>query len=245
MPRLYTDDDRYGAPPASVLVDAINSAIRHLARENLGQCADASFVRAAFGPFDRLITADGIDAVERRVLDAGYRFVWSSTLSLRDRPDIYAHDGTSDGADFSFEHDGAAILEPEASGRQQRGLGDNVCQTAANVTGTAMYVRSSENVLELMRSGVPSRTIAVIDDSGGTLTAPILDQFTAVICAGGTIRSHLGILTREYGIPCLMNARISGIRNGDAVEIESSARARTAESYAAGVEMPARIWRLP
>ena len=42
------------------------------------------------------------------------------------------------------------------------------------------------------------------------LTAPIIEQFAGVICAGGSVRSHLGILSREYGIPCLMNARVSG-----------------------------------
>ena len=28
---------------------------------------------------------------------------------------------------------------------------------------------------------------------------------------GGTIRSHLGILTREYDVPCLMNATLDGL----------------------------------
>ena len=97
---------------------------------------------------------------------------------------------------------------------------------------------------ELMRNGVPDHTIAIIDDSGGTLTAPVLERFAGVICAGGTVRSHLGILTREYGIPCLMNARISGIYEGDTVEMECTAPARTAESYQSGVEMTAKIWRL-
>ena len=58
----------------------------------------------------------------------------------------------------------------------------------------------------MLTEGVPEDTIAVIDDSGGTLTAPILGDFTAVVCMGGTVRSHLGILTREYNVPCLMNA---------------------------------------
>ena len=86
-------------------------------------------------------------------------------------------------------------------------------------------------------------TVAVIDDSGGTLTAPILEQFKGVICAGGTVRSHLGILTREYGIPCFMNAKISGIHEGDTVELECTAPAKTAEDYQRGVERTARIWR--
>jgi phosphohistidine swiveling domain-containing protein len=95
-----------------------------------------------------------------------------------------------------------------------------------------------------MRSGVPEGSIAVIDDSGGTLTAPILEKFAGVVCAGGTVRSHLGILTREYGIPCLMNVRLAGIFTGDLIELETSAPARTADSYQRGEEMPARIWKV-
>jgi signal transduction protein with GAF and PtsI domain len=91
---------------------------------------------------------------------------------------------------------------------------------------------------------VPADIIAIIDDSGGTLTAPILEKFKGVICAGGTVRSHLGILTREYGIPCLMNARISGIHEGDRVAMETSAPAKTAEAYQQGREMTARIWKV-
>jgi hypothetical protein len=39
--------------------------------------------------------------------------------------------------------------------------------------------------------------------------------------------------------PCVMNAKISGIRNGDTVEIESTATAKTAEAYQKGIEMTA------
>jgi signal transduction protein with GAF and PtsI domain len=85
--------------------------------------------------------------------------------------------------------------------------------------------------------------VAVIDDSGGTLTAPILDGFRAVICLGGTVRSHLGILTREYGIPCLMNAAIAGLHDGDEVEIEATAAVPTADEYSAGSAVRARVWK--
>ena len=96
-----------------------------------------------------------------------------------------------------------------------------------------------------LTNGVPEGTIAIIDDSGGTLTAPILEQFHGVICAGGTVKSHLGILTREYGIPCLMNARVSGIRNGDRVEIEVSGPAKPMEAYQGDEDMSVRVWLLP
>jgi signal transduction protein with GAF and PtsI domain len=113
----------------------------------------------------------------------------------------------------------------------------------ANVVGVARYIRGNARVLADLADGVPPETIAVIDDSGGTLTAPSIEQFAGVVCAGGSVRSHLGIITREYGIPCLMNARVRGIRDGDRIEIEATAQARTAEDYQAGVERPARVWR--
>jgi hypothetical protein len=41
-----------------------------------------------------------------------------------------------------------------------------------------------------------------------------------------------------------MNAKISGIKEGDRVELECTAAAKTAEAYQTGVEMTARVWRL-
>jgi phosphohistidine swiveling domain-containing protein len=84
--------------------------------------------------------------------------------------------------------------------------------------------------MELLTGGVPEGTIAVIDDSGGTLTAPVLGDFAAVICMGGTVRSHLGILTREYGVPCLMAAELDGLAEGDRITVEYSKPA--ADAYA-------------
>ena len=112
------------------------------------------------------------------------------------------------------------------------GLGipsDNVFK-AADVTGTARYISDVDKVMEMLTGGVPENTVAIIDDSGGTLTAPILGDFTAVVCMGGTVRSHLGILTREYNVPCLMNATLDGLADGDEVTVEYSKPA--ADAYA-------------
>ncbi|MGQ0620047.1 MAG: PEP-utilizing enzyme [Panacagrimonas sp.] len=242
---LPTDNDRYAVSSASVLVDAVHQSVRDLVRRRWAE-SGTDWNEFVLGDANRLITQADIAAIERRILDTGHRFQWSSMVSLRDRPEIYvqAQGEASSAAEFSFEHPNAVIVAADAQGREQRGVGDNVVCQSANARGTARYVRTLERVIEWMKNGVPANTIAVIDDSGGTLTAPILEHFTGVICAGGTVRSHLGILTREYGIPCLMNARISGIREGDGVEIETTAAARTAESYQSGVDMNARIWRL-
>ena len=243
MAKLYVDDDRYGGSPNSLLVEAVRNCCLDLVRRKLEESGGdwASFV---FGSGEKLITRADFEAIERRILDSGYRFDWSAVISQRERPDAYkAPEGIGgDVSNFSFEHPEAVVGEADSAGREQRGVGDNVVQKAANVVGAARYVRSSEQVIELMKSGVPPGTIAVIDDSGGTLTAPVLEQFAGILCAGGTVRSHLGILAREYGIPCLMNARISGIRDGDRVEIEATADATTAEAYFSGAGHTG--WRL-
>ena len=98
------------------------------------------------------------------------------------------------------------------------------------MTGTARLISTVDVVMDMLLNGVPEGTVAVIDDSGGTLTAPILEGFTGVICMGGTVRSHLGILTREYNIPCLMAAELDGLQEGDTVLVEYSKPA--ADAYA-------------
>jgi len=69
------------------------------------------------------------------------------------------------------------------------GTGDNVFSTD-DMTGVARFISTVERVMEMLVEGVPEHTIAVIDDSGGTLTAPILADFAGVICLGGTVRAQ-------------------------------------------------------
>ena len=245
MAKLLVDNDKYAEPSASVVVDAYHAAIHELIRRKL-DAAGGDWAGFVFGKSHDLITAADFAAVESRLLATGHRFDWSAMISVRERPEAYkpAPGVGEDLKNFSFEHAEAVVGPADERGREQRGVGDNVVKYAQNLVGVALYIRSSDRVLELLNSGVPPNSVAIIDDSGGTLTAPILEQFKGVVCAGGTVRSHLGILTREYGIPCVMNAKISGIREGDRVEIECTAPAKTAEAYQTGVEMTAKVWRL-
>jgi phosphohistidine swiveling domain-containing protein len=246
MEKLYIDDDRYAEDIPGALLDAVRGHVCALARRKF-QESGATWNEFVFSATDHLITAQDLAEVERRILETGYRFRWSAVISQREQPDAYrSADGVgSEVGTFCFNDPDAVIGPPDASGRAQCGTGDNVVRYPRNVTGTARYVRSSEQVIHYMRDGVPPNSIAVIDDSGGTLTAPILEQFGGIICAGGTVRSHLGILAREYGIPCLMNAKIRGLHEGELVEIESSADAMQAEAYFSGQGTHARVWKLP
>ncbi|HVO53103.1 MAG TPA: hypothetical protein VMT37_01680 [Solirubrobacterales bacterium] len=223
--------DKWPRESATPLVERYHAAIRALVAEKLaasGKSWEEAVVTEELFP-----TQEELWKIEADVLADGYRFDVSATISLKEEPDKYK---PLAGIANTGEH------EKDEQGRPIVGTGENVFKAAADVTGTARYISDVEKVMEMLTEGVPENTVAIIDDSGGTLTAPILGDFTAVVCMGGTVRSHLGILTREYNVPCLMNAALDGLADGDEVTVEYSKKA--ADAYAdpeAAAEHRARI----
>lgn len=179
------------------------------------------------------LSKEDFAAIEAEFLAQGELFESSAGISVRETPEKYKELVTS-AAEVEIE------LDDE--GRANVGSGDNVFATPANVTGIARFITGVDRVMEMLTEGVPPDTVAIIDDSGGTLTAPILEEFTAVVCKGGSVRSHMGILTREYGIPCLMDARVTALNEGDRVLIEYSSPAKSPYEDDG---LRARIWKLP
>ena len=211
--------DKWPRASATPTVEAYHTAIRALVTERLAASGKA-WEEAVQDPALEF-TREDFEKVEADLLATGYRFEMSATVSLKEEPDKYKPvTGIQD----------SGAQESDEQGRPIVGIGDNVFRAKADVTGIARYISDVERVMEMLTEGVPEGTIAIIDDSGGTLTAPILGQFTGVVCMGGTVRSHLGILTREYNVPCLMNAQLDGLAEGDQVTVEYSKPA--ADAYA-------------
>ncbi len=226
--------DIWSRESATPVVERYHSAVRALVAEKFA-ASDKSWQEAVE---DRSLepTVEELRKIEADLLAEGYKFDVSATISLKEEPDKYK---PLAGIANTGEH------ESDEEGRPIVGTGDNVFKAPADVTGTAHYISDVEKVMEMLTGGVPENTVAIIDDSGGTLTAPILGDFTAVVCMGGTVRSHLGILTREYNVPCLMNATVDGLADGDEVVVEYSKPA--ADAYAdaeAAAEHRARIIKL-
>jgi signal transduction protein with GAF and PtsI domain len=91
------------------------------------------------------------------------------------------------------------------------------------VSGTWRAMESPDDVLELMGSGAEG-VVALVRDAGATFLAPIYHELTAVVCTSGTPRSHIGIVSREFQVPCVMGTTfVDGEPgNGDAVEVDCS-----------------------
>lgn len=223
---------RWGAPPRSRTVAHYHHRIAERVQQRLA-ASGKRWEEAVWDPALELTEAD-FQALEDELLATGLRFQMSAGISVAEAPHKYeavAADRPPDDA------------ERDAEGRVVVGDGDNVFQ-ASDVIGIARFIGKVETVLAMLQDGVPPDTVAVIDDSGGTLTAPILEGFKAVVCKGGSVRSHLGILTREYRIPCLMAAEVRGLKDGDRVQVETSVPAKIPYERDAAQER-GRVWRLP
>jgi signal transduction protein with GAF and PtsI domain len=93
---------------------------------------------------------------------------------------------------------------------------------AAPVRGRWRRLTSPDDVLDLLDDSAEG-VVACVADAGATFLAPIFDDLTAVVCLSGTPMSHIGIVSREYRVPCLMGAALAAEPDADAlVEVDCS-----------------------
>ena len=174
--------DKWARESATPLVERYHSAVRALAAEKFEQSGMSWEEAVEAGAL--LPTREELQQIE---------------ASLKEEPDKYKPlAGIADSGE----------QESDEQGRKIVGAGDNVFKAPADITGTARYISDVDRVMEMLTEGVPENTVAIIDDSGGTLTAPILGDFAAVVCMGGTVRSHLRIPPSTGG-PTVTRSRSS------------------------------------
>jgi signal transduction protein with GAF and PtsI domain len=87
------------------------------------------------------------------------------------------------------------------------------------VRGRWRHLAGPDDVLALMDSGADG-VVAMVRDAGATFLSPLYDELTAIVCTGGTLRSHIGIVSREFQLPCVMGAVFGGAEPGDGAEVE-------------------------
>jgi hypothetical protein len=227
---------KWGSGHATPSVKAFHASIRARVQTKFERNG-RPWEEVVFDPAFALTQSD-YAAVEAELLATGYRFDHSAQISVLENPEKYkAQPETVPDVELGNPDDGGDAVV---------GYGDNALALEADVGGIVRFVDSIETVMDMMGDGVPPETIAVIEDAGGTLTAPILEGFKGVLCKGGTIKSHLAVLSREFRIPCLMAVEIAGLAEGDRVRMESSKPPPETSAEAAKTVTTdrARIWKL-
>jgi phosphoenolpyruvate-protein kinase (PTS system EI component) len=91
------------------------------------------------------------------------------------------------------------------------------------VQGVWRALNGPEDVLALMENPVEG-VVAVIKDAGATFLTPLYHELAAVVCTSGTPRSHIGIVCREFQLPCIVSAAFPGGPPEDGAPVEVDCR---------------------
>jgi hypothetical protein len=88
--------------------------------------------------------------------------------------------------------------------------GYNAFETNKTATGTVKYLKDPAAVMGLIKSGKLADHILLVRGGTTTFLAPALTMGAiGVITMSGAPESHLGILSREFQIPCVMTAYLT------------------------------------
>src|SRR5437899_1349177 len=88
--------------------------------------------------------------------------------------------------------------------------GYNSFETDKTPIGTVKYLPNPQSVIALIKSGKLKEHIILAQGGTTTFLAPVLSMGAlGIITMSGAPESHLGILSREFQIPCVMTAGLT------------------------------------
>lgn len=88
--------------------------------------------------------------------------------------------------------------------------GYNAFETSKSPVGEVKYLDSPQDVIEVVQSGKLSEYVLLVRGGTTTFLTPALSMGAiGVITMSGAPESHLGILSREFQIPCVMTAHLT------------------------------------
>jgi phosphoenolpyruvate synthase/pyruvate phosphate dikinase len=104
------------------------------------------------------------------------------------------------------------MTDAAAHAAEQLGAGETVSfGSAGEVSGRVSVLREVGDAIGLL-SLTPeelAETIVWINEPVVTIVAPIMEQVAAILCSTGGPASHVAIVARELGLPCLMRCTVA------------------------------------
>jgi phosphohistidine swiveling domain-containing protein len=76
------------------------------------------------------------------------------------------------------------------------------------VSGICRFVADINTVMRLAQEDV-SEYILIVPTASATGIAPILAEVRGVICSSGGETSHLALVCKEFGVPCVMRTQLN------------------------------------
>lgn len=91
----------------------------------------------------------------------------------------------------------------------------------SSAEGLVFEVSTPEDLLSLMDLEEPN-VIILIHTAGASMLAPLFSDLTGIICTTGGLGSHVAILSREFGVPCVVSAELHAGVAGRQVRLQPS-----------------------
>jgi phosphoenolpyruvate-protein kinase (PTS system EI component) len=94
--------------------------------------------------------------------------------------------------------------------------------SGAPLEGIVREVNSPKDVIGLL-SGDASEAIILMHTAGATTLSPLFSDIAGIVCTTGSEGSHVAILSRDFGIPCIVGANLTDAGlNGSRVRMDPS-----------------------
>jgi phosphoenolpyruvate-protein kinase (PTS system EI component) len=102
--------------------------------------------------------------------------------------------------------------------------------SGAGCEGVLRRAAEIPEVLALMKQPDLSDTILLAESATATAIVPLLSRVRGLVCTSGGITSHLAIVSREFGLPCVMAAPVedAAALEGARVVVEADGTVRHA-----------------
>ena len=83
-------------------------------------------------------------------------------------------------------------------------VGRGLVASGKGCEGVVRRANRVTDVFALMRDPNLAETIVLTESATATAVVPLLGKVRGLICTSGGITSHLAIVSREFGLTCLM-----------------------------------------
>jgi phosphohistidine swiveling domain-containing protein len=87
-------------------------------------------------------------------------------------------------------------------------LGKGLVASGKGCEGVVRRASEIAQVFALLKEPDLGETILLTDSATATSVVPLLGKVRGLICTSGGMTSHLAIVSREFGLSCLMSAEL-------------------------------------
>jgi len=95
--------------------------------------------------------------------------------------------------------------------------------SGSGCSGTGRRANALEEVFALLKDPDLGNTILLVDSPSATAIVPLLSKVRGIVCGDGGMTSHLAIVSREFGLPCVMAADVASLGDLDGRPLTVSA----------------------